>query len=164
MTLSLFVPWIQAAGRVLTRLLPLALLPLTSAAFAQSVTPLASLSFGTFVAGAGSVTVAPNGTRSKTGGVVLISQGALPSAGHFAASGSPNASYAISLPVDGDVSLTDGSANAMAINSFVSSPSGTGALLGNGSAQINVGATLQVSAGQALGSYSGTFGVTLNYE
>jgi hypothetical protein len=141
MTLSLFVPWIQAAGRVLTRLLPLALLPLTSAAFAQSVTPLASLSFGTFVAGAGSVTVAPNGTRSKT-----------------------NASYAISLPADGDVNLADGSSHTMAINSFVSSPSGTGALLGNGSAQINVGATLQVSAGQALGSYSGTFGVTLNYE
>jgi hypothetical protein len=53
----------------------------------------------------------------------------------------------------------------MTVSSFTSSPSATGTLTG-GSENITVGATLNVAAGQASGSYvSGTpFNVTVNYN
>lgn len=134
---------------------------------AQAQTPTAStpLSFGSFTAGAGggSISVTSGGGRSKTGTVVLASQGAPATAALLNVSGTPSATFAITLPVDGVVTLSDGS-HTMAVNGFVSSPSLTGALSGGGTAVINVGATLTVNPSQAPGSYSGSFDVTLNYN
>jgi hypothetical protein len=163
MTLSTLVQWIQAVSRAMARPLPLALLPVTWV-FAQSMTPVATLSFGAFVAGSGSVSVSAEGGRVKSGAVVLVAQGASPSAARFAVNGTPNTSFSISLPANGEVVLADAGSHTMAVNDFVSSPAGSGVLLGNGSSQVAVGATLVVGTGQATGSYSGSFGVTLNYE
>ena len=44
-----------------------------------------------------------------------------------------------------------------------SNPSGTGTLTG-GTENLLVGATLQVTAGQATGAYTGTFDVTVGYN
>jgi hypothetical protein len=53
----------------------------------------------------------------------------------------------------------------MTVTTFTSDPAGTGTLTG-GSEVVNVGATLNVSAGQPAGTYvSGTpFDVTVNYN
>ncbi|MDP4291281.1 MAG: DUF4402 domain-containing protein, partial [Bacteroidota bacterium] len=64
-----------------------------------------------------------------------------------------------------DYIISNGS-NNMTINAFTSDPSGNGVLDGSGSQIINVGATLNVKAGQATGLYtSGTgFTVMVNYN
>lgn len=125
-----------------------------------------ALAFGSFAAGSGgSVTVSAAGVRSAGGGVVLLSSGA-GAAAQFSVTGDPNVSYSITLPADGDVSLTSG-ANRMAVNNFTSSPSATmpstGLLSAGGSQTLMVGATLGVGINQASGSYSGSFDVIVNY-
>lgn len=122
-----------------------------------------ALAFGKFVAGSGgTVTVSPAGGRSASGGVVLVSSGP-GAAAQFIVSGDANATYAISLPGPGEVSLASGS-NNMAVNNFTSSPSLTGTLGAGGSQTLSVGATLSVGSNQAPGSYSGAFVVTVNYN
>jgi hypothetical protein len=121
------------------------------------------LVFGRFVAGSGgTVTVSPAGGRSASGGVVLMPSGP-GAAAQFAVSGDTNLTYAISLPGNGIVSLTSGS-NAMAVNSFVSTPALTGQLSIGGSQSLMVGATLSVGSNQAPGTYSGVFDATVNYN
>lgn len=131
---------------------------------AQTVAPVTSLSFGAFFASSGgSVAVSPAGTRSATGGVVLATIGSTGSAAQFAISGTPNASYAITLPADGSVVLADGSGRTMAVNGFTSSPAASGTLPTGGTQLLAVGATLVVGAAQPRGSYAGTFSLTVNY-
>ena len=52
----------------------------------------------------------------------------------------------------------------MQVNTFVSSPSGTGTLSGGGTETLSVGATLNVGVAQATGTYAGTFTVTVEYN
>ena len=100
----------------------------------------------------------------KTGSVILVNQAGTASAAQFTITGTPSAVFVITLPADGTTFLTDGASGSMALNSFVSSPSGTGVLSGGGTQTINVGATLSVGNLQATGSYSGSFNVTVNYQ
>lgn len=123
-----------------------------------------ALAFGGFVAGSGgSVVIAPSGARSASGGVVLIASRA-GAAAHFSVSGDPNFTYAISLPVNGTVMLSDGAGNNMSANDFTSSPSGIGQLSGAGTQQLAVGATLVVGGNQPPGAYSGSFMVSVDYN
>lgn len=147
------------------RHLPWALMLACAAAPAQTLNNTAALSFGAFTAGAGgSITVSPAGARSKTGSVILVNQAGVASAAQFTISGTPNAVFTISLPVDGTTFLSDGGSGSMALNSFSSSPSVTGVLSGGGTQTINIGATLSVSNLQTSGSYTGAFSVTVNYQ
>ncbi|MDM4764966.1 DUF4402 domain-containing protein [Pelomonas sp. SE-A7] len=130
----------------------------------QDITAGGSLSFGSFTAGGGgTVSVSAAGLRSKTGAVLLVSQGAVASAASFTVVGTSNANVVISLPLDGTVQLSDGG-NTMALNGFVSSPGPVGTLSGGGTLNLAVGATLTVGNLQPAGSYSGSFAVTINYQ
>lgn len=152
-----------AAGRRLALLVVglLAAAPLS----ALTVSAVANLSFGSFIAGSGgTVVVGTGGSRSKTGAVLLLSQGGVVAAAQFLVSGTADATYSITLPGDNAVALSDGNSHTMALNSFVSSPSATGMLSGGGSQLIAVGATLSVGSGQAGGSYTGSFNVTVEYQ
>ena len=134
------------------------------AAQAQTIASMGGLSFGSFVAGAGgTIAVATGGGRSKTGAVILVAQGGGGTAAQFTVSGTATATYAITLPSDGTVLLSNGS-RTMAVNSFVSYPSATGTLSGGGAQILSVGATLTVGNAQAPGSYTGSFPVTVNYN
>lgn len=129
-------------------------------AIGSSTQPLA---FGSLVAGSGgNVTVSPASVRSASGGVVLVPSGP-GAAAQFSVTGDPSATYAISLPANGVVSLTSG-ANSIAVNTFTSSPNLTGTLSIGGSQTLYVGATLDVGSNQPSGSYSGSFSVTVNYN
>jgi Domain of unknown function (DUF4402) len=155
-------------------------LTLGSSAFAQSntastsanatariVTPIAiaktsDMHFGDVVAGgsAGTVVLTPAGVRSAAGGTTLGNAGGTAAAA-FNVTGQGSATYAITLPAS--TTVTSG-ANTMTVNAFASSPSGTGALSAGGSQALTVGATLNVGASQATGTYTGTFNVTVTYN
>jgi hypothetical protein len=138
-----------------------------AAAFAANaavveVTSTQSLSFGRFVAGDGTVVISPTGARTTTGTVIPL--GSDPGqAAQFLITGDPNAAYAITLPLDGTVQLSDGS-RTMPVNRFTSSPASTGTLSGGGSEVLNVGATLEVAAGAPAGAYSGSFTLVVEYN
>ncbi len=133
-------------------------------ATAISIANVADMNFGTIAeAGAGTVVLATDGSRSVTGGVSTLASGP-GAAADFIVTGQPSATYAITLPAS--VSLT-GPGPAMTADTFVSSPTPTGTLsAGPGTETVLVGATLNVAAGQTAGAYStdSTFNVTVNYN
>lgn len=136
-------------------------------ATARIVTPIAisktaDMNFGDVVAGgsAGTVVLTSAGARSATGGATL-GNGSAVAAAAFNVTGQASATYAITLPASATV--TSG-ANNMTVNTFTSNPSGTGALSGGGSQALSVGATLNVGASQATGTYTGSFSVTVAYN
>ncbi len=135
-----------------------------SVSWAQTIgSSTQALAFGSLVAGSGgTVTVSPSGGRSASGGVILVPSGS-GSAALFSVTGTSSATYAITLPANGVVSLTSGS-NTMAANSFTSNPAPTGQLSVGGSQTLSVGATLSVGSNQPSGSYSGSFTVTVIYN
>jgi len=147
----------------ITLALLLALLP-AGGASGQTLQNTGALSFGAFAAGTGgTITVSAAGARSRSGSIVLASQGGVASAAQFLITGTPGATYTITLPSDGTVVLSSGG-STMALNTFTSTPSGANIPLGGGGTQvISVGATLTVSAAQAPGNYTGSFNVTVDY-
>jgi spore coat protein U-like protein len=129
---------------------------------AISITKTADMDFADVVASgsAGTVVLSTAGARSITGGATLgNSTGAAAAA--FTVSGDPASTYSISLPSSATITSTP---NTMTVNTFTSSPSGTGTLSGGGTQALTVGATLQVGASQAQGTYTGTFDVTVAYN
>ena len=143
-----------------------------TAALAQTITNSASLSFGAFAAGAGgTVVIAPQGLRSRTGSVMLFPQG-VGTAAQFICSSLAGTSCTLVLPADGTVELTSGS-NKMVVQAFSSNPPIDPSLLPlriakgtvkGGSQPFNIGATLVVNPAQAPGNYTGSFDVIVNFE
>jgi spore coat protein U-like protein len=102
---------------------------------------------------AGTVTIAPDGSRSRTGGVTLAGNNGAPA--RFAGLGSFNRQVNISLGSN-TIWLTPTAVLSTSPTRFrITSP------LGN--YNFPVGATLEVGANQAPGVYNGTFTITLNY-
>jgi hypothetical protein len=143
----------------------------TATATATIVTPIAianagNMNFGNVAVSAlaGTVILDPAGTRTTGGGVTLPVVTGTVSQAIFTVSGTPAYTYAITLPVVA-TTVTSG-ANTMTVTGFTSNPVAAGVLNGAGSQALNVGATLNVGANQASGTYvSGTpFTVTVNYN
>jgi len=114
---------------------------------------------------AGTAVIAPAGTRTSTAGVTLPSTTGTVTAASFTVGGEGIYTYTITIPST-DYTITDlTSAASMIVNTFTSTPSGTG-ILADGAQTLNVGATLNVSAAQAPGVYTNTTGfeVTVNYN
>ena len=141
---------------------------------ATVVTPIAiaaalDLRFGSFSTTAAAQTVVIN---AQTGGRTLsgvlgvgTGQNAF-GAGTFSVTGDSNLTYAITLPADGVVTITTGAGDAtrtMAVSSFTSFPSGTGALTA-GAQTLAVGATITTVASQVSGAYAGQFNVSVDYN
>ncbi len=71
-----------------------------------------------------------------------------------------NNTYSITLP--SSATLTSGG-DTMTVDTFTHDAGGAPTLV-FGSDTFNVGATLKVDPNQAVGTYSGTFAVTVNYN
>ncbi len=147
----------------------------TANASATIVTPIAitkttDLAFGKLAVGAvgGNVAISTAGVLSISGAGTTVAQPpsntGTTSAAVFAVTGEANFTYAITLPADGAVTLSDGASHTMAVNGFTSNPATTGTLSGAGAETLNVGATLVVGDSQAPGNYTGTFSVTVAYN
>lgn len=143
----------------------------TATATATIVIPISiantvDMNFGNVAvsASAGTVILAPAGTRSTTGGVTLPATTGTVAAASFTVTGTPAYTYAITLPSTA-TTVTSGSDN-MTVTAFTSNPSGTGTIGVGGNETLLVGATLNVAANQPSGIYvSGTpFTVTVNYN
>ena len=141
----------------------------TATGSATIITPISiaknvDMNFGNIAvsATAGSVVLTPAGTRSIIGGVTLPAANGTVTAAQFTVSGSGTSTFSISLP--STYAITSG-ANTMNIDTFTSTPSGSGTLVA-GTLIIKVGATLDVAASQPAGTYTSATGfpVTVNYN
>ncbi len=131
-----------------------------------------NLDFGNVIRGttAGTVTVAPDGTRTKTGGPILANGGGHKPAS-FAGRGTNNQRVDISLGAN-SIFIT-GPGVPMRVHTFLLGSTPTAVLTTNpqrfrinsttGVFGFPVGATLDVGANQAPGAYTGTWNITLNY-
>jgi len=143
----------------------------TASTSAIIITPIAiekkvDMSFGNVSVSAtgGTVILATNSTRTKTGGVTLpIVAGTVTSA-KFTVTGLGTSTYSISLPTS-DITLSDGATHTMTVGTFVSNPATTGTLA-SGTQDVYVGGTLAVGALQAAGTYTNASDlfVTVNYN
>lgn len=140
-----------------------------------AVTKAADLVFGNVVAGNGDVTVATDGTRTKSGGTALPT-GVAGVAARFDVTGSGNNTFSIDY-TGSDTVLTDGSSNTMAVDwitEALASASPTGktdetsdaatGTLSSGAAYIYVGGKLTVGGAQPAGTYTGVVKVTVAYN
>lgn len=134
---------------------------------ALTITPGTALNFGTFIPSTGgTVIIPPVGVRTFSGAVTTAAVGITPSAGVFAITGTSNALFSITLP-DATTTLTGSVSGTMTILSadWTANLSETAASIGsNGTVELRVGATLQVGAAQAAGSYQGNYAVTVAYN
>jgi len=131
-----------------------------------------NLDFGTVIRGttAGTVTVAPNGIHSQTGGVTLANGGGQKPAS-FAGQGAVNQRVDISLGAN-SIFLT-GPGAPMRVRDFVIGSTPTAVLTtaplrfriaaASGVFAFPIGATLDVGANQVPGKYTGNWSITLNY-
>ena len=132
---------------------------------------VSDLDFGDIIPSnaAGTVTIDPDGSRSRTGGVTLAGDGGEPA--RFAGLGSLNRQVNISL--GSNTIWITGPGVRMRVRDFEIGSTPT-ALLSTaptrfritstlGNYNFPVGGTLEVGANQAPGDYSGTFTITLNY-
>lgn len=126
------------------------------------LTKSADLGFGQIVStsSTGSVTVTPAGSRTVSGGAVLANAAGV-RASRFQAVGTANTSYGIMF--SSSATLT-GNSGSMTLDTFTSSPSGSGNLGPSGSQEVTVGATLHVGASLPAGGYTGSYSVTVAYE
>jgi hypothetical protein len=160
------------------------MLSFTAATFAQSatatatatiVTPIAlnrtsNMSFGNIIqtapASTSSVVMPPTGALTYNNATASATPTitATISRATFDVTGSADAHYTITLP-GAAVSLT-GPGTAMTVDNFSSSPAGAGGVLSpTGTQTIIVGATLNIGANQAGGTYtSAPFTVTVGYN
>lgn len=147
----------------------------TSTSTATVVAPIdiikkINMNFGNLAASttAGTVVLAPAGTRTKSGGVTLPATAGTVAAASFDITGEGSYTYDITLPTTAlTVTNTTGTgAETMTVDTFTSNPSGTGQLT-TGAQTLKVGATLNVKASQVPGVYdsgTSTFTVTVNYN
>lgn len=133
------------------------------------------LHFGTIVASnvAGTVTVAPTGPRTATGGVTLWGNDHHPA--EFAGMKPTAANRPVRIRVNTNTIQVTGPGVPMTVRLFrgntnPGTPFSTTLRnyqvqqASNGAFALFVGATLDVNANQAPGSYSGTWFLTLNYQ
>lgn len=145
----------------------------TATATTTVVTPIAvvkaaDLAFGNIAsaAGAGTVKVDTDGTRSVSGGVTAA--GGTASAAKFDVTGQSGLNYGITYSAA--VTLT-GPGTAMALTQIsdltgaggASSLASSGTLSG-GAQSIYIGGTLAVGASQTPGAYSASISATVNYQ
>ncbi|MCE5345622.1 MAG: DUF4402 domain-containing protein [Bacteroidales bacterium] len=137
----------------------------TANASATIITPLAitktaDLSFGNISVGAlsgGTIIISSANARTATG-TCSFQVTPASTVATFDLTGASGANMAITLPVSSTIA---NGGNTMTLNTFTSDAPAT---ITGGAVTFHVGATLNVSAGQVAGPYTGTFDVTANYN
>ena len=128
-----------------------------------SILKKADLDFGeVVVTGAGTVVIDPvSGAITTTGLVTPIGTGSHPAT--FTATGSKNSVVLIRIPSSA-VTLTQvGGSGTLTVSNWTLDGKTNRKFPLNSSFNFNVGGTLNVAAGQADGTYVGTFSVTVQY-
>lgn len=143
----------------------------TANAAATIVAPLVimydnqSLNYGNLAvynSAAGTVAVSAAAVASRTSTDVSLLTGITPTAARFRLTGLAGAAYTVSVPANSNITIGAGAANNMTIDTYIHSAIGT--IPVGGTETFYVGATLHVNAVQNIGSYTGTFDVSVNYN
>lgn len=128
-----------------------------------SVLKQADLDFGELVVTtAGTALIDPlSGSLTTTGGVTKIGTTAHPAT--FTATGSKNSVVNIRLPTSAITLTRVGGGGTMTLSNWTLDGKTNRKIPLNSAFNFNVGGTLNVAAGQADGTYSGTFTITVQY-
>lgn len=130
-----------------------------------------NLDFGTLIPGtvAGTVVMAPTGVRTANNGIVLVGAGHTPAT--FAGQGTNN--QRVDVSIGSNSIFITGPGTQMRVRDFIMGSTPTAVLTttprrfrinsATGIFTFPIGATLEVGANQAPGTYTGTWSVTLNY-
>ena len=135
-----------------------------------AITKVTDMSFGSFATGsAGTLVLSPAGLRNPTGGVKVTATTGTVAAAEFKVTGEGSYGYDVTLPASLILSTTTagtGTVKDMTVNTFTSSLTDNKGSLTSGSQNFTVGATLNVVAAQAIGTYANAagFSVTVNYN
>ncbi len=128
-----------------------------------AITKIVDLNFGTIVpslGAAGTATVGLSNNLSTAN--VLTSNTTTVRSAAYNVVGNPFAEFTVTIPPS--VNLSNGS-QSMLVNQFTRTGGATPLVLNSaGSLQFAVGATLNVNANQAAGTYTGSFDVTVAYN
>jgi hypothetical protein len=130
-----------------------------------ALTNTAPLLFGTIApsAIAGTVTITPAGIGTGTN--LTLTTMTATSAAAYSVTGNKSVTYAITLPANGTVKISNGTpAQDMNVRAFTCSSPLSTSLDASGSGNFTVGATLDVAGSQAAGTYTGTYDVTVAYN
>jgi len=122
-----------------------------------------TLDFATIAPGAsaGTVAVAPDGTRTCAASVICTGTTNAPT---FDITGAANATVYVRFN-NATVTLTDAASDTMTADTFATNlPSDTATLSAGGTASFTVGGSLHVGASQPAGSYTGQLGVNVAYN
>lgn len=163
--------FLKNALLALTGLVPCALIPCSASAQLPIIIAATSeLNFGTVAAdgaAGGTVVISTAGARTRSGAVVLVGGAGLESAGVISVSGSTGVNITLSMTSTFfNVSNTTGA--IMRVDTFnIANPAG-GAVevvtLPASPSTFPIGATLNVNAGQAPGTYLGDFIISAIYQ
>ena len=127
-----------------------------------SVLKRIDLDFGTLVVSAtGTAVLAPSGALTTTGGVLVSGTGAHAAA--FTGTGSKNSIVHVKLPTAPITVTRVGGTQTMTVSAFTTDAPKNLKVPPNQIFDFAVGATLNVGANQAAGTYAGTFDVTVQY-
>jgi hypothetical protein len=133
---------------------------------AITLTETSPMHFGTMTSPTSAATVILDaaGARTSTGTITLLAQAPVATAAGYSVTGTPDATYSITLPAS--TTISNGiPANNMTVNAFTCSyPALVGTISAFSSDIFNVGAKLNLANAQASGTYSGTFDVTVAYN
>lgn len=136
--------------------------------WAQTVTTVTPLAFGSFApgTGTGTVTLSATGVRTKTGVVRLVSSGPGSAASFTLTGKGKQKNYIASDPSATCTSMSAGGGNQMNVRNFTSSPVAFGAkgsLDANKMATVTVGATVDVGNSQPRGLYTCSFDMIVDF-
>lgn len=128
-----------------------------------SVLKVADLDFGGLVvSSAGTAVINPvSGALTTTGSVVAIGTTAHPAT--FTATGSRNSVVNIKLPSAATTLTRVGGGGTMTVSNWTLDGKSNRKIPLNNAFNFNVGGTLNIGAGQADGTYTGTFTITVQY-
>ena len=131
-----------------------------------AVSSSTGLSFGTIApsSAVGTVVIAPDGARSATGGVTLLTAN-VGSAGAVNLVGSASLAYTVSMPTSVTLTAAGGGGQTMTLSALTTNLTGGAGTLGStGNGTFNIGGTLTVAANQAVASYAGIVPVTVTWN
>lgn len=131
---------------------------------ALTLTNTADLKFGQMTtASAPEIVVVDTADGISAGANITLIGGSPVSSAAYEVAGTVGATYSITLPANGVVTLT-GAGAPMDVDTFTSSLGATSTIPVGGMEILKVGASLHVAAAQAAGVYTGTFDVTVAYN
>lgn len=131
------------------------------------ITKTADLQFGGVTrpsTGSGSITLTPAGVASVTGNNVRRMASPSPTAAAFTVTGEGGQAVTVSVPSTFTLSGSAGSVTATTSSTGSGAQVLSGSIGSAGTVQVKVGGTIPLSSSTAVGTYSGTLTVTVQYN